>query len=34
MIEAVFFDAGNTLLKPHPSMEEVCMEVLTSHGYR
>lgn len=33
MIEAVFFDAGNTLLKPHPSMEEVCVEVLASHGY-
>jgi putative hydrolase of the HAD superfamily len=32
MIEAVFFDAGNTLLKPHPSMEEVCLEVLESHG--
>jgi putative hydrolase of the HAD superfamily len=32
-IEAVFFDAGNTLLKPHPSMEEVCMEVLAAHGY-
>jgi len=32
LIEAVFFDAGNTLLKPHPSMEEVCMEVLASHG--
>ena len=32
MIEAVFFDAGNTLLKPHPSMEEVCLEVLRSHG--
>ncbi len=31
-IEAVFFDAGNTLLKPHPSMEEVCAEVLAAHG--
>ena len=32
MIEAVFFDAGNTLLKPHPSMDEVCLEVLRAHG--
>lgn len=34
MIKAVFFDAGNTLLKPHPSMEEVCMEVLGERGFR
>lgn len=34
MIRAVFFDAGNTLLLPHPSVEEVCLEVLASHGLR
>lgn len=34
MIKAVFFDAGNTLLLPHPSVEEVCAEVLRSHGLR
>lgn len=34
MIKAVFFDAGNTLLLPHPSVEEVCAEVLAAHGYR
>ena len=34
MIKAVFFDAGNTLLLPHPSVEEVCLEVLSSHGLR
>ncbi len=32
-IRAVFFDAGNTLLLPHPSVEEVCVEVLAGHGY-
>lgn len=32
-IRAVFFDAGNTLLLPHPSVEEVCAEVLAGHGY-
>lgn len=32
-IKAVFFDAGNTLLLPHPSVEEVCVEVLAGHGY-
>ncbi|MBN2025301.1 MAG: HAD-IA family hydrolase [Actinobacteria bacterium] len=31
--KAVFFDAGNTLLLPHPSVEEVCVEVLAGHGY-
>ena len=31
-IKAVFFDAGNTLLLPHPSVEEVCVEVLAGHG--
>lgn len=33
-IKAVFFDAGNTLLLPHPSVEEVCVQVLEGHGYR
>jgi putative hydrolase of the HAD superfamily len=32
-IRAVFFDAGNTLLKPHPSVEEVCRELLLERGY-
>jgi putative hydrolase of the HAD superfamily len=32
MIEAVFFDAGNTLLKPHPSMREICLDILRAHG--
>lgn len=31
--KAVFFDAGNTLLLPHPSVEEVCVEVLSGRGY-
>jgi putative hydrolase of the HAD superfamily len=31
-IKAVFFDAGNTLLLPYPSVEEVCAEVLAEHG--
>ncbi len=29
---AIFFDAGNTLLMPHPSVEEVCAELLERHG--
>jgi putative hydrolase of the HAD superfamily len=33
-IKAVFFDAGNTLLLPHPSVEEVCVEVLAGRGHR
>jgi putative hydrolase of the HAD superfamily len=32
-IKAVFFDAGNTLLIPHPSVEEVCAEVLAGCGF-
>jgi putative hydrolase of the HAD superfamily len=32
-IEAVFFDVGNTLFKPYPSMEAVCREVLLRFGY-
>ncbi|MHB8780576.1 MAG: HAD family hydrolase [Candidatus Geothermincolia bacterium] len=30
---AVFFDAGNTLLRPYPSVEEVCADLLRGHGY-
>jgi len=30
---AVFFDAGNTLLLPKPSVEKVCAEVLAEQGY-
>lgn len=31
--KAVFFDAGNTLLKPYPSVEQVCAEVLHARGH-
>ncbi|MFH1149002.1 MAG: HAD-IA family hydrolase [Actinomycetota bacterium] len=31
-IDAVFFDVGNTLLKPFPSLEEVCREVMDRFG--
>ena len=31
-IEAVFFDVGNTLFKPYPSMEAVCREVMARFG--
>ena len=31
-IEAVFFDAGETLLYPHPSFAELFAEVLREHG--
>jgi putative hydrolase of the HAD superfamily len=31
--KAVFFDAGNTLLLPNPSVEKVCAEVLAGQGY-
>lgn len=30
---AVFFDVGNTLLYPHPSVAEVCREVLAEAGH-
>ena len=33
MTKAVFFDVGNTLLYPHPSVSEVCREVLEDAGY-
>lgn len=32
-LEAVFFDVGNTLLFPHPSVAEVCREVLAEAGH-
>ncbi len=32
-VRAVFFDAGETLLYPHPSFAEVFAEVLREHGY-
>jgi len=32
-IRAVFFDVGNTLLKPHPSVSEVCRQVLAQAGH-
>jgi putative hydrolase of the HAD superfamily len=32
-IEAVFFDVGNTLFKPYPSLEAVCREVMARFGY-
>ncbi|MDZ4179284.1 MAG: HAD-IA family hydrolase [Coriobacteriia bacterium] len=33
MHRAVFFDVGNTLLYPHPSVSEVCRQVLEAAGY-
>lgn len=33
-IKAVFFDAGETLLAPHPSHHELFSMVLEEHGYR
>lgn len=30
---AVFFDAGDTLLSPHPSFSEIFAEVLRDHGH-
>jgi len=32
-IDAIFFDVGNTLFMPHPSMAEVCRHVLQQFGY-
>lgn len=31
--KAVFFDVGNTLLEPHPSVSSVCQEVLAEFGH-
>lgn len=33
MLRAVFFDVGNTLIRPHPSVSHVCREVLASAGH-
>jgi putative hydrolase of the HAD superfamily len=33
MIRAVFFDVGNTLLRPYPSVSEVCRQVLAEEGH-
>ena len=33
MLRAVFFDVGNTLLYPYPSVSEVCREVLAEAGH-
>lgn len=33
MLEAVFFDVGNTLLYPSPSVSEVCRQVLAEAGH-
>jgi putative hydrolase of the HAD superfamily len=33
MYRAVFFDVGNTLLFPHPSVSEVCRQVLAEEGH-
>jgi putative hydrolase of the HAD superfamily len=33
-LEAVFFDAGETLVYPHPSFAELFAEVLREHGHR
>ena len=33
MIEMVFFDAGETLLRPHPSFPELLSTVAARHGY-
>ena len=33
MIRAVFFDVGNTLLYPYPSVSEVCRQILAEEGH-
>ena len=33
MLKAIFFDVGNTLLYPHPSVSEVCRQVLAEEGH-
>jgi len=33
MIRAVFFDVGNTLLFPYPSVSEVCRQILAEEGH-
>lgn len=32
-VGAVFFDVGNTMLRPYPSVSVVCQDVLTEAGY-
>lgn len=32
-LDAVFFDVGNTLFKPYPSIEAICIHVLEQFGY-
>ncbi len=33
MLDAVFFDVGNTLIRPHPSVSHVCREVFANAGF-
>jgi len=33
LAQAIFFDIGNTLLKPHPGVSEVCRQVLSRMGH-
>jgi len=33
MLRAVFFDVGNTLIYPHPSVSVVCREILAQEGH-
>jgi putative hydrolase of the HAD superfamily len=33
MIRAIFFDVGNTLLYPSPSVSEVCRDILAEEGH-
>jgi putative hydrolase of the HAD superfamily len=33
MIRAVFFDVGNTLVHPYPSVSEVCRQILADEGH-
>lgn len=33
VIEAAFFDAGETLLSPQPSWSEICVEILRERGH-
>ncbi len=33
MLRAVFFDVGNTLVFPHPSVSEVCRQILAEEGH-
>ena len=32
LVKTIFFDVGNTLLLPNPSVEDVCVEILEGHG--